>query len=100
MAFFQGCLNVSVAVYELTKENVLTADISTLDPSGQVAIGEARSQGVEADFSGQITEQWSLIGSYAYTATEVLKDDDGNQGNRLPNVPKHSGSVWTTYELL
>ncbi|EDZ66319.1 TonB-dependent siderophore receptor subfamily [Nitrosococcus oceani AFC27] len=100
MAFFQERLNASVAVYELTKENVLTADISTPDPSDQVAIGEARSQGVEVDFSGQITEQWDLIGNYAYTATEVLKDNNGNQGNRLPNVPKHSGSVWTTYELL
>lgn len=100
LELFEGRLNATAAVYQLTKENIATADISTPDPSDQVAIGEARSQGVEIDVRGQITDQWSVIGSYTYTETEVLKDNGGLQGNRLPNVPKHGGSLWTTYELI
>lgn len=100
LEFFDGRLNASLAVYELTKQNILTADTSTADPFDRVAIGEARSQGVELDLSGQITDRWNLIGSYSYIDTEVLKDDSGLQGNRLPTVPSHSGSLWTAYELI
>lgn len=99
LELFESRLNATVAVYQLTKENIATADISTPDPSDQVAIGEARSQGVEVDVSGQVTDQWSVIGNYAYTDTEVLKDNSGLQGNRLPDVPKHGGSLWTTYQF-
>ena len=66
--------------------------------------GEARSRGVEFDFSGQLTEYLRLIGNYAYTDTEVTKDrggsgGNGKQGNWLPNAPRHSGSVWANYDF-
>jgi iron complex outermembrane recepter protein len=53
-----------------------------------------------------------MIGSYSYIDSLITKDTgrvfdssgalvsvDGNQGNRLHNVPRHSGSLWTTYEF-
>lgn len=97
--FFDGRLTASLAAYELTKSNILTADISTPDPSDSVAIGRARSQGIEFDAAGQLTDRLKLIGSYSYTDTEILKDYYGNQGHRLPNAPENSGSLWLNYEL-
>jgi Outer membrane receptor for ferric coprogen and ferric-rhodotorulic acid len=52
----EGRFSSTLAFYHLTKENVLIADITTPDPFDSMAIGEARSQGIELDIAGQITE--------------------------------------------
>ncbi len=92
-------LTATLAFYHLTKENILTPDLSTPDPFDSAAIGEARSQGIELDVSGQINDYLSLIGSYAFTDVEVTKDNSGFQGKRLVNVPDHAGSVWLKYDV-
>ncbi|MGH8655668.1 MAG: TonB-dependent siderophore receptor [Gammaproteobacteria bacterium] len=97
---WEGRFSSTLAFFHLTKENILTADITTLDRFDSIAIGEARSQGIELDLSGQLTDSLSLIASYAYTDTRITQDDRGNEGHRLPNVPDHSGSAWLKYELL
>jgi iron complex outermembrane receptor protein len=78
-----------VAFYHLTKQNVLVPIPGTAFSD---AIGEARSQGVEVDIAGRITEGLSLIASYAYTDAKITKGD--NQRNRLWNVPRNSGGLW------
>ncbi|WP_415878154.1 TonB-dependent siderophore receptor [Methylomonas sp. TEB] len=96
-SFFDGKLTSTLAYYHLTKQNVLTPDPVT--PNLSVAIGEARSQGLEWDVSGQLTNALSMIGTYAYTDTEITKDNSGVQGNRLPYAPLHSGSLWMKYDF-
>jgi iron complex outermembrane recepter protein len=95
--FFDGRLNSTLAFYHLTKNNVLTPDPN--NPNFSLPIGEARSQGIELDISGQLTDALSLITSYAYTDARITKDNSGNEGNRLPYVPEHSGSVWLKYDF-
>ncbi|MDD5035031.1 MAG: TonB-dependent receptor [Methylococcaceae bacterium] len=104
--WLDGRLTSTLAYYHLTKEN-LSVPHSNLEKALLGFIeqaGEARSQGVEFDIKGQLHEDWSLIGSYAYTDTEVTKDRDskggtGNQGHRLANVPLHSGSLWVQHQF-
>ncbi|WP_374090092.1 TonB-dependent siderophore receptor [Methylomicrobium lacus] len=100
-AFFDGRLSSNVAYYHLTKENMLTG-VPGL--AYRVPVGEARSQGLEVDVTGDLTDYLSLVGTYAYTDAIFTKDDGfapwgipSKQGNRLPNVPKHSGSLWLTF---
>ena len=50
---------------------MLTADPS--NPGYQQTAGEARSQGFDLQFSGQLTEQLRLIGAYAYIDAEVTR---------------------------
>lgn len=93
-SFFDGRLNSNVAYYHLTKQNL------SFQVPGQpfsIAIGEARSQGVEVDISGQVARGLDVILTYAYTDAEVLEGD--NKGNRLWNVPKHAGSLWARYDV-
>jgi len=110
--FFNGALTSTLAFFHLTKSNILTADLSTLDPTDQRVVGEQRSRGIELDISGQLSESISLIGSYAFTGTEVLEDpqqfDDGtgnivttegNAGHRFANVPRHAGSLFAKYSF-
>lgn len=94
---FEGKLTSSIAYFHLTKDNLVTPDPN--DPQLSIAIGKARSQGVEVDIAGQITDGLSLIGTYAYTDTKITKDYSGLQGNRLPYVPLHAGSLWLKYDF-
>lgn len=96
--FLEGRLTSTLAFYHITKENLLTRDPNSSDPRDQQAIGEARSRGIELDMAGEITDQVSLIGNYAFTDARITKDFNGLEGNRLRNAPKHSGSFWVKYQ--
>jgi|CXWL01.1.fsa_nt_gi iron complex outermembrane receptor protein len=96
---FDHRLNATLAFYHLTKNNVLTPDLTTPDPFDSIPVGEQRSRGIEVDVVGRVTEAVSVIGSYAYTDTRVTKDNSGLQDNRMPNVPLQSGSLWVKYDF-
>ena len=50
------------------------------------------------DVRGRLTRRISGIASYAYTDAVITKDPI-YQGERLPEVPRHSGSLWLRYSL-
>jgi len=95
--FFDQKLSTSLAFYHLTKSNTLTPDPNNF--GFNLAIGEARSQGIEVDLKGQITERINLVATYAYTDTLVTRDNRGLNGKKLVNVPEHQASLWGTYEF-
>lgn len=90
-------LLATLAYFNLTKQNVATADPT--NPRFSVATGEQQSQGIELDIIGEILPGWNIIGSYAYIDAEVTEDNRVDPGNRLPGVPEHSASVWSTYKI-
>ena len=92
-----GRLTSTVALYRLTKRNILATDPT--NPLAKLPLDAARSRGLELDLSGQLTDHWSVIGSYAYTDTRIAEDRFGLRGNRLPDVPLHSGSLWAWYRI-
>lgn len=92
-----GSLQATLAYFDITKQNVLTAD-----PNNQffsIATGEQRSQGVELDIAGEILPGWKIVANYAYIDARVTKDNTIPEGNRLFNSPYHSAGLWTTYEI-
>jgi iron complex outermembrane recepter protein len=93
-----GGLTSTVALYQLTKRN-LANYVPTLAGFEIVAVGEARSRGLEWDISGRISPTLSLIGSYAYTDAVVTKDSFF-EGKKLPNVARQSSSLWLRYTPL
>ena len=95
---FGGKLLVTTALFRTEKTNARTAEIA--GQPAQVLEGEQRVDGFEFGVTGRITERWQLIGSYTYLDSEVRDSNtDTEVGNRLGNVPKHSGSIWTVYKL-
>jgi iron complex outermembrane recepter protein len=92
-------LSITASVYDLTKENIPTADPA--NPAYVIAIGRARSRGLEFDISGKITEGWRVLGAYSYIDCVTTEDNNSPslQGLRFPGVPYHSGSLWTTYDF-
>jgi iron complex outermembrane receptor protein len=97
--WFDKRLSVMASVYQLTKQNIPTTDPA--NPAYTIAIGEARSRGVELDVSGEITPGWRVIGGYSYIDCVTTKDDNSPslEGLRFPGVPYNSASLWTTYEI-
>ena len=95
-----GKLSSTVALFQLTKRNRGASVPDPLSPTftNVVTIGEARSQGLEWDVSGQITRNLSLIASYAYTDTKVTRDPT-YQGKQLANVARHTASLWARYAV-
>lgn len=94
---FDGRLGLTAAAFHLTKENVLTSDPA--NDGFQIAAGEVRSRGVDLQLAGQLTDAIRVIGAYAYVDAEVTRDNTLARGSRLLNVPRHSGSLLTTYEF-
>lgn len=93
-----GALTGTLALFDIDKRNVLVADGDS--QPGTIIYrnaGAVRSRGIELDLTGQLSERWSLIGSYAFTDAQVTKDPD-LKGNRLQNVARHSGSLSAVYD--
>jgi catecholate siderophore receptor len=94
-----------LAIFRSTKKNERNTDPDTA-ATRLLLTGKRHSAGVEVDITGRITPKWEVYGSYmwmpvakvdkaASTATTV-----GNRvGDRPGLSPKHSGTVWTTYQL-
>jgi iron complex outermembrane recepter protein len=88
----------TLTYFNITKNNVAVVD--PIFPLFSTAIGQEQSQGVEFDVAGEILPGWKIIGSYAYTDAKISEDTNpDNIGNRFVGVPKHSASLWTTYEI-
>lgn len=92
-----GRYQATAAVFQITREDVATADLN--NPGFSVITGEQRSRGLELD--GKVTPYagWSLTGTYAWIEAEVTKDNDLPAGTRLHNVPEHSVTTWIRYTL-
>lgn len=92
-----GRITASAVLFNIEKRNVLVQVGDGLTAVYSVA-GKVRSRGLELDASGQLTDKWSVIGSYAYTDAVVTEDPD-LKGNRLQNVAKNTGSLSAVYDF-
>ena len=92
--FFDERLTSNVSFYNLTKQNLA---IPIAGSAFFESIGKARSQGVEIDVTGKVSDGLSLVGTYAYTDAVITKGN--NVGNRLWNVPRNAGSLWAKYDF-
>ncbi|MDO8767876.1 MAG: TonB-dependent siderophore receptor [Burkholderiaceae bacterium] len=69
--------------------------------------GKRHAAGFEIDATGKLTKEWEVYGSYAFTP--IARIDVGapgsvagvaeGEGTRSSLTPKHSGTVWTTYQI-
>ncbi len=99
-----GRLTGTLAVYQLEKSNVLATD--TLNPGFAIAIGKARSRGIEADLNGRLPGGFDILFSYAYTVAEartaVLDPSFSFQiepGDPLINIPRHNLNAQATKRI-
>ena len=87
----------TLALFDITKRNVMVSELVGGETVTRTA-GRVRSQGVELDVAGNITDSLSMIGSYAYTDARVVDDPD-NKGKEMTNVARHTASLFLTQDL-
>jgi len=95
--WLEGNLSTTLAFFDITRSNVLTADPN--DANFSIQTGEQRSRGVEFNVAGEILPGWNIIGGYAYTDARITEDNTLEEGNFISGVPENSVSLWTTYKI-
>jgi outer membrane receptor for ferric coprogen and ferric-rhodotorulic acid len=63
------------------------------------AAGKVRSQGIEAEISGEVIDNLQLFAGYTYNTTKYLEDPN-NEGSIFSTwTPKHMLRVWGNYQF-
>jgi outer membrane receptor for ferric coprogen and ferric-rhodotorulic acid len=99
-----GRANTSLALYRVDQKNRATEDIAS-GPDCRDGYycytddGQVRSQGFDAEISGELTRGWNLFAGYTFNRN-VYKRDINNEGLDFNSyTPKHLLRLWTTYRL-
>lgn len=94
-----GRLQLSAALFEITRNNARTPGINPGDPA-VVLDGAQRVRGFEVQAVGAITPRWNIFAGYSYLDGEVTRSNRPFEiGQRLEQTPEHSLSAWTSYAL-
>lgn len=105
---FDNRLSVTSAIFRLEKDEARSTDALGLTTLS----GEQRTDGFELGVAGELAQGWNISAAYAYMDAEITDSTavatgsvSGTAGISLKgmtpqNVPKNSGTVWTTYKFL
>lgn len=92
-------LSATLAFYNINKRNVLVSQLNAVtNQTDYRTAGAVRSRGIELDVTGQLSEHWNIIGSYAYTDAKTT-DDPVYAGLRLWNVAKQTASASAVHDF-
>lgn len=102
-AYFGGDLNLSAAVFRIIQENraIDNGNASCLDNCYQAA-GTVRSQGLELEASGALSERWQIYSGYTFSRSEYLDDVSSTVKAGDPYsewFPKHLFRLYSDYRL-
>ena len=101
--WINGKWNSAVSVYQITRNNVLTADLDHPNPSGGFynrQSGQQKTKGVEVDIKGQLVKGLDVIINYAFTEAKTTKDSDPKiVGNQVAGSSKHVQNAWLNYKV-
>lgn len=102
-AYFGGDLNLSAAVFRIIQENraIDNGNPTCVDNCNEAA-GKVRSQGLELEASGALSERWQLYAGYTFTRSEYLDDVSATIKAGDPYsqwFPKHLFRLYSDYRL-
>lgn len=93
------------ALFHSTKTNERNTDPDTA-ATRLLLSGRRHTAGVEIDVAGRLTPKWEVYGSYMWMpiarvdeAASTVTTAGNRVGDRPGLTPRHSGTVWTTYQL-
>ncbi len=102
--YLGGALNASVALFRVDQENRATKVTVQNCPQTECydASGEIRSQGIDFELQGALTENWQVGGGYTYARTHTIKDTANPQKVNKQydtDTPEHLFKLTTRYNL-
>jgi len=94
-----GLGEVTAALFDISRTDILTRDPSNPDQS--IQIGEQSSKGVEFSAVLRPADQWTVEGNATLLRAEYEKFFDAGAvsraGNLPPDVPEKTANLWLTY---
>lgn len=94
-----GQMQYSAAVFRTEKTNARTPGVNPGDPP-VVLDGVQRVDGFTLGMNGEIMDRWAVFANYTYLDGEVISSNNPFEiGQRLDNLPQHSFSLWSTYQM-
>ncbi|HEX7783799.1 MAG TPA: TonB-dependent receptor [Sphingobium sp.] len=114
-----GRLQLTASLFRNERTNYRVASNDPQIPDQQVLDGRSRVDGIALGATGNITDNWTIFANYTYLKSKVIQNisdycvanpgvvngaltcptSDITKGDPLTNTPKHSGSLFTTYQL-
>ena len=99
-------LSLAAAVFRTEKANTRVL----VSQGTYENVGNSRVDGIELSASGNLTDKWQVFAGYSLLKSELVKAGLNGRngvvgtapsatGNVMPNTPKNSLSLWTTYQL-
>lgn len=93
------------ALFRSTKKNERNTDPDTA-ATRLLLSGKRHTAGFEVDLVGRLTPKWEVFGSYTWmpiarvdVASSAVTTAGNRVGDRPGLTPKHSGTIWTTYQF-
>jgi catecholate siderophore receptor len=89
---------VYAAIFESRKLNARETDPN--NPLQNILSGEQEAKGYQIGAAGALTERWNITGGYAFVDSAIVRTVNPNAlGRPLPNAPRHTFTVFSTYRL-
>lgn len=88
---------ITLAAFDLTQENMLTAD--PINPGFSIQIGEVQTRGMELEGKFNFNDNLQVTGAYTYLDDKVTESNTGNKGKRRQQIPEHNASLWANYSF-
>lgn len=104
--FFGGRLNASLGLFQIENVGRAIEDTTSINPCTpyfatgfcRIAGGKQRSEGFEAEVSGEVWTGWQVMAGYTNTRTKYVIDTAANTGQPLRSQdPKHQLRLFTSY---
>ena len=89
-------LQLGAALFQINKKNARETDPST---NISLAVGSIESHGASFSAAGKITDSWQLFAGYTYQDGQISESPATDNGRRPGNMPRHTATLWTTYDL-
>ena len=92
-------LEWTLAAYDIAKQDLQIADLSTVDPDDLAQIGEQSSRGVEASIAFTINDRWRIDANAAalHAEYDAFAEDTGNTPL---SVPEQLANLWVSWQFL
>ena len=100
---FDGKVNTSLALFRIEQRNRAEADLVNICTSGTecyFSAGKVRSEGVDAEISGEVAQGWQLFAGYTLNNFKYL-EQTSNAGVMFASTysPRHMLRAWSDYRL-
>ena len=98
-------LSATIAIYRLARSNVAVVDPTNPAVLELLPGDSQRVTGIELGLSGKLTDNWSVIGGFAYQDAVITQRIESSAGSVIPagtelaQVPSRTFSLWNRYDF-